>query len=292
MFSLGFSKSSSDGNMNTTISVNQTFKVYECLDSYPGILIALSSLLLDLILFLPLHFWVLFLCFKELTKGKSIPATDIFTVVLSVMEMISFLGFFMCIVSIVFEVTWTMYMALFMLGKYLVGRPTMNCLICLERLIAVVYPVVFHKFSTLRLRYVCVAVAWLVTWSFGAYAIFSYPQIPLQIYSIFLTASLLCMTTCSLGVLKALLKPGPGEKEGMRKKKRRTFWVITRILVQLFLSYFLLLVIVFIKEDIPYDTFCLLGGISMWFLRPSSATQPILYLSKYNKLPCFKKTFL
>ncbi|KAL1271723.1 hypothetical protein QQF64_030739 [Cirrhinus molitorella] len=127
-----------------------------------------------------------------------------------------------------------MYIAVFMLGKYLVGRPTMNCLICLERFVAVVYPVLFHKFSTLRLRYVCVAMAWMVTWSFGAYAIFSYPQIPLKIYSIFLTASLLCITACSLGVLKALLKPSPGdkEKEVMRKKKKRKYSYYRRLTVE------------------------------------------------------------
>lgn len=278
--------------MNTTISVNRTFCIYECFDSYPGIIIALSSLLLELIFFLPLHFWILFMCFKQLTKGKGIPPTDLFTVVLSVMEIISSLGFFMCIISLVFQIAWTMYIAMFMLGKYLIGRPIMNCLICLERLIAVVYPVVFHRFSTLRLRCVCVAVAWPVTWSFGAYAIFTFPLIPLKVYSIFLTVSLLFITACSLGVLKALLKPSPGdkEKEGIRNKRKRNFWAITHILVQLFLSYFLLLVTAFIKAFVPYDTFCLVAGISMWFLRPSSATQPILYLSKYNKLQYFKKT--
>ncbi len=277
--------------MNTTISVNRSFFYYECMDSYPGIIIALSSLLLDIIFFLPLHFWILFMCFKQLTKGKGIPPTDIFTVVLSVMEIISSIGFFMCIISLVFEIAWTTYIAMFMLGKYIIGRPMMNCLICLERLIAVVYPVVFHRFSTLRLRCVCVAVAWLVTWSFGAYTIFTFPLIPLNVYSIFLTFSLLFITACSLGVLKALLKPSPGDKEneGMRNKRKRNFCAITHILVQLFLSYFLLLVTAFIKAFVPYDTFCLVTGISMWFLRPSSATQPILYLSKYNKLPYFKK---
>lgn len=278
--------------MNTTISVNRTSCLYECFDSYPGIIIALSSLLLDVIFFLPLHFWILFMCFKQLTKGKGIPPTDYFTVVLSVMEIIAFLGFFMSIISLVFEISWTMYIAMFLLGKYLTGRPIMNCLICLERLIAVVYPMVFHRFSTLRLRCVCVVMAWLVTWSFGAYAIFTFPLIPLKVYSILLTICLLFITACSLGVLKALLKPSPGdkEKEGMCNKRKRNFWAITHILVQLYLSYFLLLVTIFIKADIPYDTFCLMTGISMWFLRPSSATQPILYLSKYNKLPYFKKT--
>lgn len=279
--------------MNTTISVNQTFQLYECLDVYLGTVVSLSSLVLDLVFFVPLHIWILSMCLKDLTKGKAIPASDVFTVALSLMEIISFFGFFMCIISLVFDISWTMYVAVFLLGKYLIGRPIMNSLICLERLIAVVYPVVFHKFSTRRLRCICVAMAWLVTWSFGAYAILSYPQIPMQVYSIFLTVSLLCITACSLGLLKGLLKPSPGNKETerMHNKKKRAFWVITSILAQLFGSYFSLLVVAVIKSDIPYDTFCLLGGISMWFLRPSSAIQPMLYLSKYNKLPsCIKKT--
>jgi len=275
----------------TTISVNQTFQVYECLDVYLGTVISMSSLVLDLMFFVPLHIWILSMCLKELTKGKAIPASDIFTVVLSLMEIISFFGFFMCIISLVFDISWTMYIAVFMLGKYLIGRPLMNSLICLERLVAVVYPVLFHKFSTLRLRCICVAMAWLVTWSFGAYSILSFPQIPMQVYSIFLMVCLLCITACSLGLLKALLKPSPGNKETerMHNKKKRAFWVITSILVNLFGSYFSILIV--IKKNIPYDTFCLLGGISMWFLRPSSAIQPMLYLSKYNKLPsCIKKT--
>lgn len=277
--------------MNTTISVNQTFYIYECFDSYLGIVIALSSLVPDLMFFVPLHIWILSMCLTDLIKGKGIPVSDIFTVVLSLMEIISFFGFFMCIISLVFEISWTTYAAVFMLGKYLIGRPLMNSLICLERLVAVVYPVVFHKFSTLRLRYICVAVAWLMTWSFGAHAILTFPRIPVQVYSIFLMACLLCITACNLGVLKALLKPSPGNKETerMHNKKKRAFWVMTSILVQLFGSYFSFLIVAVIKTNIPYDTFCLLGGISMWFLRPSSVIQPMLYLSKYDKLPCIKK---
>lgn len=279
--------------MNTTISVNQTFQVYECLDVYLVTEISMGSLVLDLMFFVPLHIWILSMSLKDLTKGKAIPASDVFTAALSLMEIISFFGFFMCIISLVYEISWTMYAAVFMLGKYLIGRPLMNSLICLERLVAVVYPVVFLKFSTLRLRFICVAMAWLVTWSFGAYAIFSFPQIPMQVYCIFLTVCLLCITACSLRLLKALLKPSPGNKETerMHNKKKRAFRVITSIVAQLFVSYFSVLVIAVIKTHIPYDTFCLLGGISMWFLRPSSAIQPMLYLSKYDKLPsCIKKT--
>lgn len=279
--------------MNTTISVNQTFQVYECLDVYLGIVTSMGSLVLDLMFFVPLHIWILSMSLKDLTKGKAIPASDVFTVALSLMEIISFFGFFMCIISLVYEISWSMYAAVFMLGKYLIGRPLMTSLICLERLVAVVYPLVFLKFSTLRLRFICVAMAWLVTWSFGAYSIFSFPQIPVQVYSIFLIVCLLCITACSLGLLKALLKPSPGNKETerMHNKKKRAFMVITSILAQLFVSYFSVLVIAVIKTHIPYDTFCLLVGISMWFLRPSSAVQPMLYLSKYDKLPsCIKKT--
>lgn len=277
--------------MNTTISINRTFRVYECFDSYPGIVIALSSVFLELLVLIPLHLWTLFLCFRKLHQGRGIPASDIFTVVLSIMEVFSCFGFLMCIISLNFNLPWIMYGAVFMLGKYLIGRPVMNCLICLERFVAVVYPVLFHKFSTLRLRCVCAATAWMITWSFAAHAIFSFPQIPMQVYSIFLTVMLLCITACSLGVLKALLKPAPSSKENqeVRKKKKRAFWVITSILVQLFVSYSFLLVVAMLKTCIPYDTFCLWGGISMWFLRPSSAIQPYLYLSKYNKLCCVKK---
>ncbi len=50
----------------------------------------------------------------------------------------------------------------FLQGLGITGRPLFHCLICVERYLAVVHPVIFLKYKPLRYRVICCTAAWLI----------------------------------------------------------------------------------------------------------------------------------
>lgn len=277
--------------MNSTVYKNQTIFIYTCTDSYTGSYIRIAYTLLDCFVLFPLNIWVLWLGTSDIRKGRGLAASNIFTMNMSALELISVLLFLFTVLGLVLHYQNTMLIALFFSGSYLIGCPFMNSLICVDRYMAVAYPMIYRNHTFERYRCICAGLVWLATVAYGVLAVYIYPEPPFVPFVVSLIISLVIITICSLGVLKILLKPSPGEtqKEKIHHTKKRAFLIITAILVCVFIAYGLYLLVFIIRKYIPYDTYCVLGGISLLLMRPSSVIQPLLYLSKLGKLSCIKK---
>jgi len=93
-------------------------------------------------------------------------------------------------------------------------------------------------------------------------------------------------------ILWVLKRPKPGDrgKEAGYQLKRKAFIAVTVILITLVLGYGTVscVIVLRLRDQLPYHTYCLVLGLGWWTLLPSSAIQPFLYLSKINRLPCIK----
>lgn len=120
--------------INTNYSANQTSPlVFTCTGSYPGNLIGLSVTVFQILVPLPMHTWVLWLGTSDIRNGGNLASSDIFTVNLSLLELMTVLVFLFMLVAFTHNYQHTLILAMFFSGSYLVGRPIMNCLICVER---------------------------------------------------------------------------------------------------------------------------------------------------------------
>ncbi len=161
----------------------------------------------------PTHIYVLWL----IVTGKEI-ALEFLNFNLSVCEMIVFLNCFISFLAIRFPEVYSFNA--FTAGFYITGRPLFQCLMCVERYLAVVHPVIFLKYKPLRYKLFCSAAVWITALSsclFGMFTAFKHINVYMCCFLLQFLLFLSVNLFCSLAVLWALKKPGPGERGSERK---------------------------------------------------------------------------
>ncbi|KAI9524416.1 hypothetical protein NQZ68_018099 [Dissostichus eleginoides] len=175
-----------------------------CFFNRPGSLIFTSAYITKILILLPLCIFVLYLGFQRCRQRSSTSAaastnshSDIFTFQMVVFELWQFLGSTLFIYAI-----YSANHKIFGVGSYIClitryGRNSCHVLTCVERYLAVVHPVTYLNLKGqrgVRIRNICIGLA----------------------------------------VLRELIRPGPGEQGGDRKRvdqsKRRAFYTIVAIL--------------------------------------------------------------
>ncbi|XP_056587664.1 somatostatin receptor type 5-like [Triplophysa dalaica] len=133
----------------------------------------------------------------------------------------------------------------FLLVLSITGRPLFQCLICVERYLAVIHPVTFLKYKPLRYRVICSTAAWLNCLSFGLlYMVcltFRDNFYKITFYLVQFLVFLSIQSFCCLAVLRALNQSGPGERGREREKenhmKRKAFYLILVTAVSMLFAY-------------------------------------------------------
>ncbi|XP_067231453.1 chemokine XC receptor 1-like [Chanodichthys erythropterus] len=178
-----------------------------------------------------IHSYVLWLIVKG--TGSSV-ASEFFNLNLSVCEIMFSLN---CLLSIVVNtIRFKGFTTLppFLQGLAFTGRPLFQCLICVERYLAVVHPVTFLKYKPLRYRVICCTAAWIIILGSCLFCSFSSISNTFYMYSWFFSIQLLLLISiqlfCLLVILKSLKQSGPGERGRERGEenhmKRRAFIII------------------------------------------------------------------
>nr|XP_055035896.1 G-protein coupled receptor 35-like [Misgurnus anguillicaudatus] len=181
---------------------------------------------------------------------------------------------------------------LFTSGLVITGRPLFQCLICVERYLAVVHPVTFLKFKPLRYRLMCCTAAWIICLGSCLSVMFMFASLYF-IYSVFYSVQFLLFLSiqlfCGLAVLRALKQSGPGERGREREEenhmKRRAFHLILITTVNTVIIYLPKCVsgfiIIFLKMHISA---LLIIGFLCYFV--AGFVHPILFLRRAGKLSC------
>ncbi|XP_077053547.1 uncharacterized protein LOC143704278 [Siphateles boraxobius] len=177
------------------------------------------------------------------------------------------------------------------LGLAITIRPLFQCLICVERYLAVVHPVTFLKYKSFRYTFVCSVVVWLLgvgsclssMFIFLSNNVYTFTWFVLLQFLLFLFIQLFCC----LAVLRALKQSGPGERVREREEenhtKRRAFYLILITTVTMVIIYapFIIssILCILMQED-----FLVVSPISFAFFILGGFVLPILYLHRSGKL--------
>ncbi|XP_057215751.1 hydroxycarboxylic acid receptor 2-like [Triplophysa rosa] len=235
---------------------------------------------------LPTQFYVVWLI---VTESGTIPPSEFFSLNLSVCEIVNFLNCLLFILTYLFSSFLKIAHSISGLG--ITGRPLFECLMCVERYLAVVHPVTFLKFKPLRYRVIFAAAAWIISLgsciacrflggsqNFTGHSWFFSVQ-----FLVFLSIQL----SCCLAVLRALKRSGPGERGREREEenhmKRRAFHLILITTVNMIIIYVPIIVtgviVILIQKNIqavwiPSNICYVMAGF----------VQPVLYLHRAGKL--------
>ncbi|XP_051955274.1 C-C chemokine receptor type 8-like [Xyrauchen texanus] len=237
---------------------------------------------------LPTHSYVIWLIVKGTGTGV---ASGFFNLNLSVCELGSCLN---SLLFVLFE--WYPFMIILALGTQgfgITGRPLFQCLMCVERYLAVVHPVTFLKFKPLRYRVICCTAAWIITLGsclcnlmilFSDNIILHAWFFSLQ-FIIFFSIQLFCLSA----VLRALKQSGPGERGRERQEenhmKRRAFHLILITTLNVVIIYVPMTISGFCTiMTNQYITAIWFPALLLFFL--AGFVQPVLYLHRAGKLSC------
>ncbi|XP_050948621.1 C-C chemokine receptor type 8-like [Labeo rohita] len=267
-------------------STNSTTHSFEAINS-----LEMFAFGINVLLGLPIHSYITWLIITGTGNGV---ASEFLNLNLSVCEIGNSLNTVFGILTYFFPsctiVTYVLQ------GLATTGRPLFQCLICVERYLAVVYPVTFLKYKPLRYRVICCSVVWIITLgsclfcsvciliplSLLAYVWFISVQ-----FLLFLFTQLFCL----VAVLRALKQSGPGERkrEEENHMKRRAFYLILITTVTMIIQYAPFTITGFfaiLTQQSFLDFWC--PAFLCYVL--AGFVQPVLYLQRARKLSCLSSS--
>ncbi len=246
----------------------------------------------NLLFGVPTHSYVLWLKFR----GRRRIASEFFNINLTVCEIMYSLIFFLYISQ--------RSQSLDLLQRFLqglTGRPLFQCLICVERYLAVVHPVIFLKYKPLRYRVICCTTVWIITLG-SCFTLVTISMVTLLLssmkaYTQFISIQFLPFLSiqlfCLVAVLRALKQSGPGERGRERREenhmKRRAFYLILITTVTLFIMFlpFIFTWFLTVLEQKEHKEVSLIWFSSLCCFILAGFVQPVLYLHRAGKLFCF-----
>ncbi|XP_051537045.1 G-protein coupled receptor 4-like [Myxocyprinus asiaticus] len=238
---------------------------------------------------LPVHSYIMWLIVTGKRTGN---ASEFFNLNISMCDIGNSLSCLFAILGNWFSSLRTF--SFFLLGLLITGRPLFQCLICVERYLAVVHPVTFLKLKPLRYRVICSTAAWILTFSSCLCCMitlmlskFAYSYFFSLQFLLFLSIQLFCLSA----VLRALKQSGPGERGREREEennlKKRAFYLILITNVNMVITYvpyiitgFFTILNIQIGNIRALWDFCFLCFMLTGFLHP------VLYLHRFGKLSC------
>ncbi|XP_058615054.1 C-C chemokine receptor type 8-like [Onychostoma macrolepis] len=231
----------------------------------------------------PTHCFVIWLIITGTGSGIS---SEFFILSLSVCDIGNCLNGMFFVVSI--YLPGITVLPLFLVGLVITGRPLLQCLICVERYLAVVHPVTFLKYKPLRYRVICCTAAWSVTLG-SCFLCLYMSQIQTQFLSVQFLLALSIQLFCLVNVLRALKQSGPGERGRKRGEenhmKRRAFLIIlinTVTTTIIYVPFAIAGLVTILTNQRIYAIW--ITGFICYVL--ASFVQPVLYLHRAGKLSC------
>ncbi|KAI7794543.1 putative somatostatin receptor type 2-like, partial [Triplophysa rosa] len=250
----------------------------------PNYLIA-CSLSVNMILGLPANCYVLWLSVNEMIRGQS---TEIFVFNATLVEVLFCTSYVFLIQEYFFQCADCGMKTIFIGMILWSGRPMFQTCICVERYFGVLHPLTFLKLKGMKYRIACSAVGWTAIVISCVLSIVFIVHLYDFILVGFLVFFGVKLYTCMM-VLKALVRPGPGDnvkdRDRVNQDKIKAFRIILMVIASSMLTYGPAIITLILRYIVADETFLLGWSVCLCFAVMSGFVQPFLYLKRVGKLP-------
>ncbi|XP_033500583.2 G-protein coupled receptor 4-like [Epinephelus lanceolatus] len=178
--------------------------------------------------------------------------------------------------------------------KDISGPLFLSC-ICLDRFIAVLFPVMFGQLKHIKYRISLSLLVFCLTFAYSAAKVVGGLPNFEKVFTGAILAAFTWMVVCNVSILWALKKSRGTGKDEMHPMKKKAFKMVLSILCIIVFNY-LPPVAMFPFEDhyAPNVFRCYVQPVGFAFLNISSTIQPLVYLSRLERIPflpdsCVKK---
>ncbi|XP_061703290.1 G protein-coupled receptor 183-like [Syngnathoides biaculeatus] len=165
------------------------------------------------------------------------------------------------------------------------GPLFLSC-ICLDRFLAVVFPLAFGRLRPVKYRLGLSALVFALTLVYSAGKVAGGLADFEKVFTGEILAAFAWMVVCNGSILWALKKSGGVGKDDMRPMKRKAFKIVLSILCVVVVNYLPPVALFPFEDYYSPDVFrCYVQPVGFAFLNVSSTIQPLVYLSRLEKAP-------
>lgn len=278
--------SSSSENMHTILQ--------NCLKNTVGIIYLNVVIAIQVFVIIPLCALVIYIGVRRWLQCSSVKVShsDHFTYQTVISEFLGLTGLIVSSCGVVTDQNLVTNGGLFIFCSTLFLFMTFDTLTCMERYLAVVYPITYRNLKNVqgvRIRNVAIGCSWLLSvllagvLSVGGEKIMAAGLLPITV------GSLIIVSFCSLSVLCVLVRPGPGEvgqvKQQVDQPRLRAFYTILIILsvMLLRLGATVLVSVLYSTLQIDDNKKCVLTYPLLWTNLPATFMACVHFLQREKK---------
>ncbi len=201
----------------------------------------------------PIHCWSVWVFLRGNIKSNMV-----FPLNIIILELIFCIQCMADFIDFKYSTTVSYNLSNFLIGLSWTFRPLIQMCMCIEQYLAVIHPVIFLRCKGFQYRIASAAAAWLVALGNSSRLVsFKRNFFRDHVYFLFFCIAVITTSFCSVSVLCALVRPGPGDRNNVRnnktdrgravenQQKRKAFRIISHILVSILVCYFPLVVTYF-----------------------------------------------
>ncbi|XP_059204111.1 G-protein coupled receptor 183-A-like [Centropristis striata] len=274
--------------LNTTADINATVKPFSVFDGcdhqVEGILFDLTLQCINVIVGIPTNLLVIAI----LIRNRKEPTTsDIFLGCLAFMD-----AYFGSMTPVIFlnlyhwqsKDVWSAIK--FSYGVKDTSGPLFFSCICLDRFVAVLFPVMFGQLKHIKYRISLSVLVFCLTFAYSAAkTVGGLPNFE-KVFTGEILATFTWMVVCNVCILWALKKSRGAGKDEMHPMKKKAFKMVLSILCIIVVNYLPPVALFPFEDHYSEDVFrCYVQPVGFAFLNISSTIQPIIYLSRLEKVP-------
>ncbi|XP_038594213.1 G-protein coupled receptor 183-like [Micropterus salmoides] len=284
-------------SLNATADINATVKPFSvfngCDNQVEAILFDLTLQSINVVVGIPANLLVIVI----LIHSRKEPTTsDIFLGCLAFMD-----AYFSAMTPISFlnlyhwqsKDVW--YAIKFSYGVKDTSGPLFLSCICLDRFVAVLFPITFGQLKHIKYRLSLSVLVFCITFAYsGAKVVGGLPNFE-KVFTGEILAAFTWMVLCNVCILWALKKSRGTGKDEMHPMKKKAFKMVLAILCIVVFNYLPPVALFPFEDHYSPDVFrCYVQPVGFAFLNISSTIQPLVYLSRLEKVPflldtCVKK---
>ncbi|XP_044187246.1 psychosine receptor-like [Thunnus albacares] len=279
--------------LNTTADINATIKPFSVFDGcdhqVEGILFDLTLQSINVIVGIPANVLVIAI----LIHNRKEPSTsDIYLGFLAFMDI-----YFSVMTPIIFlnlyywqsKEVWSA--AKFSYGVKDTSGPLFFSCICLDRFMAVLFPISFGQFKHIKYRLSLTVLVLCLTFAYSsAKCVGGLPNFE-KVFTGEILATFAWMVVCNISILWTLKKSRGAGKDEMHPMKKKAFKIVLSILCIIVFNYLPPVAMFPFEDYYSPDVFrCYVQPVGFAFINISSTIQPLVYLSRLEKVLFFSDT--